>query len=647
MKTRIPFKRLFARRGKSEEEPPGQNMDARGTLRFASVMVTAHLLAVPCLAQPGLSPNGAEPIVYTVTAPDLINHKLRVEAQFPPDSFPGPERTLALPVWTPGSYKVRDYSKSITDVRLLGSGPARLEKTAKNRWTVVGDYPKDQPLRVSYTVYGHELSVRTNFFTPDLSLLVGAATFMAPAPLPSGDSDQRDYEVRMQVGDTVSSGLAPLDNGTLVAHGYDELLDSPIVFGELSVQRFEAGGKPHSLVHGGDLRYWDQATSLKDAAKVVKTVQDFWGVIPYDDYQIMNLVLEARGGLEHLDSTVIMSSRFATSEREKYLEWLAVVAHEFFHAWNVKRLRPKALGPFDYEREVTTPSLWIAEGITSYYDDLLIRRAGLSTRQEYLKALSGQLNNLFNTPGRKSLPLTEASLDAWIRGYQPTDNSVNDDISYYNKGCVVAWLLDTEIRKASNGKMSLDEAMRDAYRTFAASNSGYTEQQFRARLEASTGLELDEFFRHALDSTEELDIGPALEYWGLNWVPEDSKVAAEPYLGLNSSTADARLVESVAAGSPAAQGGLSPGDELLAIDGVRVPSTGPGSIVKYLKIGGRYPVLVSRGGRVQELTVTLTAQPAPKRALKIKEGKGAHPRRIEAWLGDDSKSPETAKESTL
>ena len=603
------------------------------TLRFACVLVTAHLMAVPCLAQPD------SPVVYTVSAPDLINHKLRVVAEFPANSFATPQRTLALPVWTPGSYKIRDYSKSITDVELLDPGAAHLEKSAKNHWTVVGDYPSGQPVRIAYTVYGHELSVRTNFFSPDLSLLVGAATFMAPAPLTSEALQDRDYQVRMRVDGQVSTGLAPITGDAYLANGYDELVDSPIVFGDLAIEPFESGGKAHALVLGGDRRYWNNATSLKDLKMIVATVQNFWGVVPYDDYHFFNLITEGRGGLEHKTSNVIMSSRFATSEREKYLEWLAVVAHEFFHAWNVKRLRPVALGPFDYEREVTTPSLWVAEGITSYYDDLLVRRAGLSTHAEYLKALSGQLNTLFNTPGRKSLPLTEASFDAWIRGYQPTDNSINDDISYYNKGSVVAWLLDTEIRKASGGKRTLDDVMRQAYRALP---QGYTEPQFRAVVEQASGVELDAFFTRALDTTEELDIQPALDYWGLEWKPEDKKVAAEPYLGLKTTAADPRMVENVAAGSPAARGGVSPGDELLAIDGVRVPTTGPASILKYLKVGGSYPVLVARGGRVVERTVTLSDQPAPKRSLKVKTGEGVQSKRIEAWLGKDSKARESA-----
>jgi predicted metalloprotease with PDZ domain len=611
--------------------------------KLAFILAAAQLLAAPSFGEPR-APAGAT-VVYSVTATELANHKIRVEAEFPAQTFDGEDRTLALPVWTPGSYKVRDYSKSITGMQLLDAGVARLEKTAKNRWTVVGDYPKDRPLRVAYTVYGHELTVRTNFFTPELSLLIGAATFVAPAPLTGERLDDMAFEVRLSgVTDPVSTALQPLPSNqapTFLANGYDDLLDSPIVFGDISEHQFQAGGKPHVLVQAGDRRYWALATSLRDAAKVVQAVQDFWGQVPYDSYHIMNLITDTRGGLEHLDSTVIMTSRFATEDRDKYVEWLALLCHEHFHAWNVKRLRPKALGPFDYEKEVMTPSLWVAEGVTSYYDDLLVRRAGLSTRTEYLKALSGQLNTLMNTPGRKSLPLTEASLDAWIRLYQPTDNSINDDVSYYNKGAVVAFLLDTELRERSNGKITLDHVMREAYQAFA--KNGFEEQEFRALAARVSGQNLDEFFRRAVDTTEELPIDDALLYWGLEWKPEDAKVAAEPFLGIATASADGRMVDSVAAGSPAATAGIAPGDELLAIDGTRVPASGPSSILKYLKVGGSYPVLVSRLGRIKECQVSLVAQPAPKRTLKFKTDKAASPARIDSWLGPESKVTDKSK----
>jgi predicted metalloprotease with PDZ domain len=607
---------------------------------FARALVAATLWAAPCLADPT--------VTYTITAQERANHKLQVEAEFSPDSFPGAERTLALPVWTPGSYKVRDYSKSLSGVRLLDA-PAgtRLEKTAKNRWTVRGDFPAGAPVKVAYTVYGHELTVRTNYFTPELSLVIGAATFLAPAPLTEDHLEDTRFEVRLRgVSDDISTALEKKPDSqepTFVAEGYDELVDSPILFGDLESSAFSAGGKPHVLTHAGDRRYWKLADSARDAARVIETIQQFWGSVPYDSYHIQNLITETRGGLEHLDSTVIMTSRFATLDREKYVEWLALVSHEFFHTWNVKRLRPQALGPFDYEQEVLTPSLWVAEGVTSYYDDLMVRRAGLSTQAEYLKALSGQLNTLLGTPGRHSLPLTEASMDAWIRLYQPTDNSLNDDVSYYNKGAVVAWLLDTEIRRATEGAKSLDDVMRAAYQKFT--DRGYTEEEFRQLASQVAGQDLTSFWRLALDSTAELPLQSALDYWGLEWKAEDAKAAAEPYLGLKTSGSEPRLVESVLAGSPAAQGGLSPGDELLAIDGTRVPSSGPGALLKFLQAGREYSVLVSRLGRLRELRVTLSAQPEPKRTLKVRPGKGTHLQRLQAWLGPDSKPPQTSAEA--
>lgn len=586
----------------------------------------------PCLADP------SGPIRYTVVTPDLAQHRLRIEARFPAGMLAGDRTTLALPVWTPGSYKVRDYSKSLSDVRLLQPEGARLVKTAKNRWTIEGDLPADQPVVVSYQVYGHELTVRTNYFTPDLSLLIGAATFLAPAPLDEGRLENLTFEVQFpDVTRPVSTALAQTASSPLTfeAKGFDQLVDSPILFGDLEQHDFVVADVPHRLVQAGDRRYWELADSLKDTAKVIDTVRQFWGDLPYEKYLILNLITETRGGLEHLESTVLMTSRFATRDREKYLEWLSLVCHEHFHVWNVKRLRPKVLGPFDYEKEVLTPSLWIAEGITSYYDDLLVRRAGLSSHTEYLKALSGQLNTLANTPGRRSLPLSEASRDAWIRRYQPTPNSPNDDVSYYTKGAVVAWLLDTELRQLSGGKVTLDQVMRTAYREFP---DGYEESQFRDLVKRLAGRDLSPFFDRAVDSTEELDLQRALDYWGLEWTPDDKKAAAQPALGLTMA-ADGRTVESVLAGSPAAGAGVAPGDELLAVDGVRVPSSGPQTIVKHLRVGSTVPLTLARLGKVRELPVTLQPPPAPKRTLRIKDDNGSARARREAWLGADIATP--------
>lgn len=582
-----------------------------------------------------------QPISYEIRTPKLLNHELHITASFPLESFSQNPPVLALANWTPGSYKIRDYSKSLVDVRLLDAKNAKIEKIAKNRWHILGDLTPDQPVRVAYTVYGHELSVRTNYFTPDFTLIVGAATFLAPAPLKSEALEQLDFQISFpDLLSLISTPLqdAPSSAGTppthshpsFVAHGYDELVDSPIVFGDLSIGTMTIPGPSHQLIHAGDRHFWNERQALIDTQKVVTEVQKFWGQVPYSSYKFYNLIAETRGGLEHKASSVLGSSRFSTSDPKSYQSWLSVVCHELFHAWNGKRLRPYGLGPFDYEQELTTRSLWAAEGLTSYYDDLLIHRAGLTTRADYFEALSTQINALLQTPGRLKIPVTEASFDAWIRSYQPTENSINDDVSYYTKGAVIGWLLDTEIRRRTNGKKSLDQVLRATYQTLA--NTGYTEESLRSTLSQNAGIDLSTFFHHALDTTNELDIDSALAYWGLGWQVE-SKQPAPPYFGVRPSSGDPRQIASVAAGSPAALAGLSPGDEIIAIDGIRLPAQGPEAIIKHLKIKQSYPVLFSRLGRIQELKVTLTPTLPPNRKLVILQGPLAHPHRIDAWLG--------------
>lgn len=569
-------------------------------------------------------------ISYTVTTEKLANHMLRVEAEFPPSAFPDQERVLALPVWTPGSYKVRDYSRFLRQVQLLNDGGS-LEKISKNRWKVRGLDPQTT-IRVSYQLYGHQLTVRTNYFSPELSLLTGAGTFLAPAPLQSEQMPRVSYRVSFpDEPRTVYTALPSQAKNTFLATDYDELADCPFLWGEVESHAFQAGGLPHTLIQTGDLRYWDLEKSLKDLTRLVEAQQQFWGQTPYQTYHFMNLVTDTRGGLEHRNSTVMMTSRFATESRESYLKWLALASHEYFHTWNVKRLRPKALGPFDYEKEIYTPSLWVAEGITSYYDDLLVRRAGLSTEKEYLKALTSQLNHLWQTPGRQALPLTSASWDAWIRLYQPTEDTVNSSISYYNKGAVVAWLLDSEIRRRTDGKKSLDDVMVAAYDRF--SGQGFEEDEFRQLCQQVSGLDMEEFFALTLDSTEELPLQPALDYWGLSWEPKDSKAGEKPYLGLNAKSEGGRLVaKEILADGPAAQAGVAPGDELISLDGVRLPSDELSSALKSLKQGQSYPLMVARLGRIKTLSVRLSEPPYLERKLKIERKEPLFESRRQDWL---------------
>ena len=574
--------------------------------------------------------NSSAPVQYLIGTNKLDNHTLEITATYPPAYLKGGELTLTLPVWTPGSYKVRDYSRFLNQLKVLGANSgAKIEKNRKNRWTLTG-LKANEAVTVSYEVYGRELTVRTNYFTRDLGLLIGAATFVAP-PSPEGPLIVSFADQSLKVSTGLPKGP---DQTSYIAQSYDQLLDCPILFGNIDVHPFTAGDTQHWLVQAGDRRFWDTQQSLEDLKKIVEVQQDFWGTTPYKNYTFMNLVTNTRGGLEHKNSTVMMTSRFATQVRDKYVDWLSLASHEFFHTWNVKRLRPKALGPFDYENEVYTKSLWVAEGITTYYDDLLVRRAGLSTRAEYLKKLSKGLNRLAGTPGRRNIPLTQASQDAWIRLYLDSEHNLNTNISYYNKGSVVAWLLDTEIRRATKGRKSLDDVMRQAYSEF--SKNGFREEEFRTLVSDVAGRDLTPFFQRALDSTQDLPLQEALDYWGLDWKIKDKD--SSPYLGVMTKTENDRaFIKNVLAGSPAAKAGLAPGDELLSFHNLRVPAEGPADILKHLDTDQAYEVLVARLGRIQSLKVHLSKHPHPTRELKARANFKDQNTLWADWLGPDSK----------
>ncbi|MFL6234765.1 MAG: peptidase M61, partial [Thermoanaerobaculia bacterium] len=324
------------------------------------------------------------PISYTLRFPAPQTHYVKVEARVPTDGRPAVE--LMMAVWTPGSYLVREYARTVEEVSATTETgkPLPIEKSSKNRWRIeTGQAPE---IVVRYRVYSREMSVRNNFVDSDFALINGAATFLTLA-----DGNRRPHEVRVELPSAwkvTASPLPPLPGGgehAYLAEDFDTLVDSPLYAGNARTYPFEAAGKSHLLVNEGEGGVWDGPRSAADAQKIVQTEVDLWGVAPYPRYVIFNLLTENGGGLEHKDACTLMSSRWRTRTREGYLEWLGLVAHEFFHAWNGKRLRPVELGPFDYEREVYTRSLWVAEGFTSYYGGLLVRRAGFSTTKEYLQ----------------------------------------------------------------------------------------------------------------------------------------------------------------------------------------------------------------------------------------------------------------------
>ncbi len=555
----------------------------------------------------------AASIEYVVLFPEPHKNYFVVEASYPADV-----EVLTLPVWTPGSYKVRDYSKHLDDLEATDSEgrPIDLEKVTKNRWRV----GTRQAFRLRYRVYAHTLTVRHNWVDQDFALINGAATYLTP------HNQSHSYSVTFRPPSHWKSLYTSLEeqSGHYQAASYDRLVDCPAVLGNPSVASFSLQNRNHILVNLGDEGRWPASESIEEVESIVTTGQRFWGDLPYRRYLFLNLLTETRGGIEHADSTVLMASRWQRTQRKDYLNWLSLVAHEYFHVWNVKRLRPFDLTNLDYERENYTKSLWIAEGITAYYDDLLVKRAGLSTESEYLKALSQSFKDVQTTPGRRRRSLSEASFDAWIKLYQPDEHLKNSSVSYYRKGALVALLTDVAIRRASQGKRSLDDVMRKAYARFP---DGFEENQFRKLVSETAEVDLSDFLAQAVDSTEELDFSPFLTHFGLRFEETENESS---WLGVDC---DAELrVERVIEGGPGHQAGLNPGDELLGLDDFRVDPTTLKDRLKAFKPGQTITVLVARRGVLERLTLTLQGPPSDWNLEVDPEASQVQNRRRQSWL---------------
>ena len=565
---------------------------------------------------PAAFAQASEPIRYTLSFPAPHTHYAEVTATVPTGRQPVAE--LMMAVWTPGSYMVREYSRNVEAVAAAGPDGRALavEKSDKNRWRVTTGGA--QTVTVKYRVYGREMSVRTNWIEAGFALINGAPTFMTLA-----DRSPRPHEVVITPAAKWAKSMTGLPEMAGGPHRYrapdfDTLADSPIVIGNPAVYEFTVDGKKHYLVNEGEGGVFDGPRAAKDLEAMVQEHRRMWGGLPYDKYLFLNLLTESGGGLEHKNSTVLMGSRWLTRTRRTYVSWLELASHEYFHVWNVKRLRPVELGPFDYENEVHTKSLWIAEGFTDYYGDLAVHRAGLATREEFLDSLSSKIEELQTTPGRTVQSVELASFDAWIKYYRPDENSLNTSISYYTKGAVAAFLLDARIRKVTSGTKSLDDVMRTAYDKYAGTK-GYTADEFRMVAEQVAGTGLKPFWDAAVSGTQELDYTEALDVFGLRFRPVGAPVGGgRAYLGASTRNDSGRLlVTQVRRDTPAAEAGLNVDDEILAIGDFRVRADRLDSRLEQYRPGDRVTLLVARREQLMRLDLTFGAEPARGWRLEV------------------------------
>ena len=548
------------------------------------VCAAALLLVLPFLAAAQTQPVD---ISFTVAMSRPHTHLFDIDVAIKRSANGPQEELLVMPVWTPGSYLIREFERNVQDFAVADAAgqPLKWEKTNKNTWRVFTNGAREW--HATYRVYANELSVRTSELNSDHAFWNNANLLMY---LP--DSLKSPSTVRVLAPDVwkVATGLPAVlgQKNTFRAESFDVLYDSPFEASNFKTIVFNVKSVPHRIVIDGVGNY-DPERMRRDVQKIVETqVELMGGEIPYRDYTFfLHLRANTGGGLEHLNSAALGYPRFGfrihsgdratssapntteTPERD-YRGFLSLVSHEFFHLWNVKRIRPDALGPFDYTQENYTKVLWVAEGITDYYADLVLRRAGLISESEFLSATARSIQNLQNTPGRLVQSAEESSYDAWIKYYRQDENSINSQISYYDKGALLGLLLDLEIRKRSAGAKSLDDVMRYLYAEFFKKDRNYGPADFQKASELMAGASLEEFFSKYVRGKDELDYNGALGAAGLR-LETSAAADAKMYFGADVAQEDDRLiVRRVYAGSPAYDSGLNAGDQIVAMDNMRV-----------------------------------------------------------------------------
>ncbi len=576
-------------------------------------------------------------IDYAIDLSDALNHYISVEMTARPT---GPQTQLMMATWTPGSYLVREYARHVDRIEVVDDEGKLLpfEKISKNRWSIE-TAETERTFVVRYRVWCDELSVRANFATRGFAVLNGAATFLT---VPEQREAPHRVCLELPKGwrrSATSLRHAGDDANHYEAANFDELVDSPIVAGNVELFPFQAGGVEHFLVNVNDIGNQDGERAARDLAKVVAAHHQVWGTIPYDRYYFINVIGDGGGGLEHDNSCLMITSRYAMRSDAAYQRWLGLASHEFFHTWNVRRLRPAGLVKYDYESELYTPSLWVAEGVTSYYEDLLLVRAGLLDEETFLKGMGSVIADLQGSPGRLVQSLRDSSHDAWIKYYRPAANRDETQISYYTKGAVAALLLDVQIRSATGGEKSLDDALRVLYERHSG-DTGFTPADFRDICSEVAGTDLGDWFTRAIDSTEELDYQPLADWFGLvvgDVVPAGTKPAG-PDAAIEDSLV--RWIGIGESGSPATRAGLSDSDELLAINEVRL-SNGLDARLQEFEVGDPIEVLISRDDQIMEVLLTVGGRPRqPDWGLQAsEESSDEQTARRDAWLGSGAGEP--------
>ncbi|MGA2450443.1 MAG: PDZ domain-containing protein [Polyangiaceae bacterium] len=580
-------------------------------------------------------------IVHRVRIKSPATQLVRVETTIVSDDPLPSALVVSMPVWTPGSYLVREYARHVESFAV--APPALFRKVRKNAWRI--EPGPSTALVFSYSVYAGELTVRTNHVDETHAFLVGAALFMA---VEGHEQLGALLEIEVASGWRAATALAVLGCEALpdsILHrfrtpDFDTLVDSPILLGAITMAPFQVFGVPH--------RYAIWPRDAVGDAQMDRLVADtqllieyeatlFGGNLPYESYELLLAVSpRGRGGLEHRSSSALIVPATSFSSRDGYLDLLSLVAHEVFHAWNVKRIRPEGLTPYRYEVECYTRLLWWFEGATSYYDWRVLVLTGRASVEEYLDHLASELAYLEQTPGRRVISLETASFDAWIKLYRPDENTLNSSVSYYRKGELVCALLDLELRARSDGRATLDQVVGHLWREYGLRERPVPEDGMLAIFEEATGLSLADLFEAWIRSPAEIDVAEPLATVGLAVERSRREDDGHGMLGLRVRSDGGRCVVSAVLRDGAAFAtGIAFGDELIAIAGARIDgSVGVDSVLRGRAPNETVEIVCSRDGRVSGRRVTLgPPQPHRTRLIAKPDAPPAARRALAAWLG--------------
>jgi predicted metalloprotease with PDZ domain len=593
-----------------------------------------------------------KPIRYSIVPKQPAAHLFEVTVTV---ANPDPSgQRLMLPVWIPGSYMIREFARNIVTLRAFNEAgrKVRVEKTDKHSWQAA---PVNGELTLRYEVYAWDMSVRAAHLDDTTGFFNGTSVFLAAI----GHEDaQCVVDIQKPAGPAYRSwrvatalpearGTKRYGFGEYVAQNYDELVDHPVTLGEFALATFKAHGVPHDIVIAGRVVGLDMPRLCADLKRIceaqIALFEPKSKKAPVDRYVFMTqAVSDGYGGLEHRASTALICNRGdlpvegRPQTSEGYRTYLGLCSHEYFHTWNVKRIKPAAFAPYDLTRENYTSLLWLFEGFTSYYDDLVLVRSGLISQDEYFTMLGKVMGGVMRGSGRLKQTVAESSFDAWVKYYRQDENAPNAIVSYYTKGSLVALAFDLTIRAQTSNRKSLDDVMRLLWQRFGrdfyrGKPVGVTEDEVEALFEEATGADLGALFDHAVRSTRDLPLDTLLEPFGITLAPEPDR-NARPSLGARVRGAADCTLAAVHDGSAAQKAGLSAGDVLVAIDGLRVTGANLDALLSRYLPGAKVEVHAFRRDELRTVQLKLDGPEVVRYILSVTDKRAATRNWRERWL---------------